>query len=110
MDRRVGSGDDAAVLAADRFMPTDLCVLKPFALCATAKISTPARRLPLSVEVIGLLIHRSRFAGASSLTAHCVEGDDDVRDRHHCEAFRFATIRRSWPPQPLLAPAKTRPC
>ena len=46
MDRGVGSGLDAAVIAIDGLMAADLCVLEALAFCSAAKSATSSRRVP----------------------------------------------------------------
>src|SRR5262249_34087949 len=90
VDRRIGSGFDAAVIAIDGLMLGNLGVAKAIGLLlGSEQLDIFTQRALIAFErenVIGLLIED--FLGDVALAAHGVDGDDGAFDHQHVEKCR----------------------
>ena len=93
MDRRVGSGFDATVIAVHRFMPADLGILEvPGFLFSNKNLDILTQCALIAFEredVIGLLLQD--FRSNIALAPHRIDGHDGTLDGHHIEERGMAT-------------------
>ena len=90
MDRGVGSGFDAAVIAVDRLIAADLCILEAVGFLLGGKhLDILAQGALIAFEredVVGLLLQD--FRSNIALASHGIDGHDGALDRHHGEERR----------------------
>src|SRR6201987_5473500 len=90
MERRVGSGLDAPMVAVDRFVSADLCILEAVGLLLCGeKLDVLAKSALVAFEcenVVGLL--GQDFRCDVALAAHSIDSHDSAFDRQHLEQRR----------------------